>query len=381
MKRLFAFIFSLMLFMNILTLPINAISAGSAVVIDAHSGRILYAHNETRKMGMASTTKILTAITALETCDISSTVTVSPTAYGVEGSSMYLVLGEKLSLEDVLYGLMLASGNDAATAVAEHISGSVEDFSKLMNETAKKAGATNSNFTNPHGLSDENHYTTALDLAKITAYAMKNQKFREIVSTYKKSIPWKDHDYDRQLVNHNKFLNMYDGCIGVKTGFTKATGRCLVTAVERDGLTLICVTLNAPDDWNDHKALYDRVFSEYSPYKIKSAGEVLTTVSVKNGVSDYISLSTAEDIVLPLTPEEFDNLRITPVPFEDLQAPITKGDVLGFVSVKTGETQLTEFELVAAEDINLKTFFPSSSDSGFFSSLKTVFHKWLTCFS
>ncbi len=381
MKRIFAFIVFLMFFANVSVLQSFAISAHSAIVIDAQSGRILYSHNETKKMGMASTTKILTAITALENGDINSIATVSPTAYGVEGSSMYLVLDEKLSLENLLYGLMLSSGNDAATAIAEHISGSVADFSVLMNKTAAKAGATNSNFTNPHGLSDENHYTTALDLAKITAYAMKNPKFREIVSTYKKSIPWKDHDYNRQLVNHNKFLNMYDGCIGVKTGFTKATGRCLVTAVEQEDQTLICVTLNAPDDWNDHKTLYDRVFSEYSAYKIKSKGEIVTTAEVKKGVVNSASLAVENDITISLTPTEFDNLEIKSVPYEDLQAPINKGDVLGYITIESNGTLLTKANLVAAESIEVKTVFPTVSNSGLFYSLKKVFYTWLTCFS
>jgi len=358
---------------------IHAISAKSAIVIDAASGRVLYSHNSETKMGMASTTKIMTAITALENADISSIVTVSPTAYGVEGSSMYLGLGEKISLENLLYGLMLASGNDAATAVAEHVSGTTSDFALLMNETAKKIGAVNTSFTNPHGLSDPEHYTTAHDLAKITAYALNNQKFREIVSTYKKNIPWQDHEYDRYLVNHNKFLNMYDGCIGVKTGFTKATGRCLVTAVEKNGMTLVCVTLNAPDDWNDHKVLYDSVFSEYSACQLITAGETVAEAEIINGTSDTVGLTTEKDIVIPSKADEKE-LHTNIIPFENICAPITKGTPLGTFEIIVDNQKISEYPLVATENIEIRKPIPCSPDNHFLYRLKQVFFTWLTCF-
>lgn len=377
MKKIFILLVSF-----IITFPVSvyAISAQSAIVIDSSSGRILYSHNAENKLGMASTTKIVTAITALENGDINSTVTVSSKAYGVEGSSMYLGLNEKLTLENLLYGLMLVSGNDAATAVAEHISGSVDKFAKLMNETALKAGAENSNFTNPHGLSDKNHYTTAHDLAKITAYAIKNPKFKEIVSTYKKSIPWQDHEYNRHLVNHNKFLNMYDGCIGVKTGFTKATGRCLVTAVEKSGMTLICVTLNAPDDWNDHKALYDRIFDEYSPKTLKTANDVITSVQIKNSTTDKINLITPNNITVPLKENERDKIKIHIYPFEDLWAPVKKGDILGTLVVEINEDTLYKYPLIAETTADTKKITFNSSSNSFPHYLKKTFYYWVTCF-
>lgn len=361
-------------------IPTYALSAQSAVVIDADSGRVLYAQNAKTKMGMASTTKIATAITALENGNIDSIATVSPTAYGVEGSSMYLCLDEQLSLENLLYGLMLVSGNDAATAIAEHISGSTDKFAELMNETAIKAGAENSHFTNPHGLSDKNHYTTAHDLAKITAYALKNSKFREIVSTYKKSIPWKDHDYNRQLVNHNKFLNMYEGCVGVKTGFTKATGRCLVTAVEKNGMTLICVTLNAPDDWNDHKYLYDKIFSEYTLNKIIERGQIVTSIELKNSPQKSMGLTVAQDICVPLKNNE-KNIRTKAVPYEDIQAPIQKGDTLGTLEILLNGSLCAEYPLIASETASeRKLVYATNKTNKFKDTCKRVFYAWITCF-
>lgn len=380
LKRIFFLLLCVTLFSVAIPKSCHALSAHSAVLIDANTGRVLYSHNADKKMGMASTTKIVTAITALENGDISSVAKVSGNAYGVEGSSMYLVLGEELSLENLLWGLMLVSGNDAATAVAEHISGSVDAFSVLMNKTAEKIGAKNSNFTNPHGLSDDNHYTTATDLAKITAYALKNPKFREIVSTRTKSIPWKDHDYNRYMVNHNKFLTMYEGCIGVKTGFTKATGRCLVTAVEKNGMQFVCVTLNAPDDWNDHKALYDNAFSEYMPHKIKSKDEFVVSAKVKKGVSDTVSLVAGQDIVAPLKSDEIQKITTEAVPFEDLQAPIKKGDILGTLAVKIGDEKCGEFPLIAEENVELEKIIFKSASQSFSGSLKKVFWEWITCF-
>ncbi len=381
MKKFIVLVLLIVMVLNIVCLDCFALSAQSAVVMDANSGRILFSHNAQHKMGMASTTKIMTAITALENADINSIATVSPNAYGVEGSSMYLVLDEKLSLENLIWGLMLVSGNDAATAVAEHVSGSVEKFAELMNSTAYKIGATDSNFTNPHGLSDDNHYTTAHDLAKITAYALKNPKFREIVSTRTKSIPWKDHDYNRHLVNHNKFLTMYDGCIGVKTGFTKATGRCLVTAVEKDGMCLVCVTLNAPDDWNDHKTLYDNAFSEYIPHTVKTTGGQIASAEIKNGTSDTVALTISQDIIIPVKAGEENTIITKVVPFEDLQAPVKAGDVLGTLVIEIGGQPTGEFPLIAAEDVQLKNMIFRPTSGNFLLALTKVFRAWITCFN
>ncbi len=366
----------------IFLLPENvfAISARSAVVIDAASGRVLYSHNSDAKMGMASTTKIMTALCAIEQGNLADIVTVSPTASGVEGSSMYLATGEKISLSDLLYGLMLVSGNDAATAIAQHISGSTESFAALMNKKAMEIGAYNSSFTNPHGLSDDNHYTTAKDLAIITARALKNPLFREIVSTKSKALPQTQGGIARHLTNHNKFLNMYEGCIGVKTGFTKKTGRCLVTAAEKNGMTLICVTLNDPDDWADHKVLLDNAFGTYKSEIIHAKGTHIATAQIEGGTSPTVDLVTGEDICIPLADGEENRVEIKTEVYEDLCAPIKSGDILGALKVMIDGKSCGEFSLVTNCSIEEKAPIFTPQNGTFGESFKSLLYAWLTCF-
>ena len=238
------------------------VEAKAECVMEVNSRRILYEARGDLRLPMASTTKVLTAITVLELCqDISEEVVIPQEAVGIEGSSVYLKSGEELTVRALLYALMLRSANDAAAALAYSISGSIEDFSLLMNKKAEELGLTDTNFENPHGLDSKNHYTTATDLARLTAYALKNPIFKEITSTYKTVID--SSLQSRLLINHNKLLSSYQGCIGVKTGYTRKSGRSLVSAAERDGIMLIAVTINAPDDWKDHTRLLDYGFSLY----------------------------------------------------------------------------------------------------------------------
>ena len=232
-----------------------AYSARSMILIEAESGAVLDSVNCDTRLPMASTTKIMTALVVLERVPLTGTVTVTPASAGVEGSSMYLAPGERLTVEQLLYGLMLSSGNDAASALAIHVAGGEREFAALMNEKARSLGLSDTHFTNPSGLPDDDHYTTARELAVITAAALRVPDFRRIVSAESVALP------HRTLHNHNKLLSTYDGAIGVKTGFTKKAGRCLVSAAERDGVTLICVTLNDGDDWRDHAAALDLGFS------------------------------------------------------------------------------------------------------------------------
>ncbi|MCL1901926.1 MAG: D-alanyl-D-alanine carboxypeptidase, partial [Firmicutes bacterium] len=218
-------------------------SAQSMIVINAENNQILLEQNAYQKLAMASTTKIVTAITVLEYCRLNDIVKVDVKAVGIEGSSIYLQKDEELTVLQVLYGLMLQSGNDCAAALAIHCAGSVEEFAKLMNKVAIKAGAEDSNFVTPHGLDHKDHYTTAYDLAVISAYAMKNEDFRQIVGTKRVEIPWQGRDYNRVVVNKNKILNQYVGGNGIKTGYTKKAGRCLVSSAKRGDLELICVVL------------------------------------------------------------------------------------------------------------------------------------------
>lgn len=283
----FFLLFSILLFS--FSFPASAysflpsVSAKSAVLIDASTGKIIFEKSAELRMPMASTTKIMTALCALEHADFKAPVYVDPRAVGIEGSSAYLKAGERLTVEELLYCLMLSSANDAAAAIAYAISGSIDEFASLMNEKARELGLANTHFDNPHGLDSKNHYTTALDLANLTRYALQNKKFAKIVAT--NSMQIENGVSSHSLYNHNRLLRTYRGCIGVKTGYTKVSGRCLVSAAERDGLRLICVTLNAPDDWNDHTALLDYGFSNFYAQKLCAVAESFYEIPVVSGES------------------------------------------------------------------------------------------------
>jgi D-alanyl-D-alanine carboxypeptidase (penicillin-binding protein 5/6) len=256
---------------------------------------------------MASTTKILTAIVIIENCNLEETITITKDTIGIEGSSIYLEEGEKLTIKDLLYGLMLRSGNDCAETLAKHCSGSIENFAVLMNETAKKIGANSSNFVNPHGLHNDKHYTTAYDLALISAYSIKNPVFKEIVSTKRVKIPQTTRNYDRILINKNKMLNMLDGATGIKTGFTKKAGRCLVTSCFRNGMELISVVLNCPPMFEKSKSLINNVYENYNLTKIIESDNIIDFIDI-NGKKTPIHIKN--DIVLPLKQGEKDDLKI-----------------------------------------------------------------------
>ncbi len=334
------------------------ISASKAVLFEPVSGRVLFEKNKDEKSGMASTTKIVTAITAIEHGNLNDVVTVSKKAADVEGSSVWLETGEKQTLENLLYGLMLSSGNDAAIAIAEHISGSTEKFALLMNETAKKAGAKNSSFKNPNGLDEDGHYTTAYDLAKISAYAMRNEKFKEIVSTKSKTIPWEGHEWDRTLKNHNKLLNLYQGADGIKTGFTKKCGRCLVSSATRGGVRLIAVTLNAPNDWDDHTKMLDYGFEIVDNRCIIKANETVKKAIVKNGTKNSVSLLVLKDVYIPVLKDDVVDVKYNLA--SEIAAPIQKGTTLGIAEVFLNGNKITETELVAedgVEELYIPTFW------------------------
>ena len=232
-------------------------SAKSAILIC--DGEVLYEKNADEELPMASTTKIMTCIIALETCDADEVVTVTYPSSLTEGSSLYLKEGDEVTVSDLVYAAMLRSANDAASALACHISWSEDEFTHLMNETALSLGMTHTHFDNPHGLPSDAHYTTARDLARLASYAMNNEEFRKVASTERYDVTVSGAV--KTVVNHNKLLFTYPGADGVKTGYTKTAGRCLVSSAERDGVRLICVTLRDPDDWRDHKALLDYGFS------------------------------------------------------------------------------------------------------------------------
>ena len=305
---LLAFFTLIFLFINVPKKDIYALESvnTSEIVMEVNTNRVLCSKNHKNKMYMASTTKILTAIVAIENIDLNKIVKVTKETTGIEGSSIYLEAGELLTVKDLLYGLMLRSGNDCAMTIAKAYNDNIEDFISLMNKTALKIGAKSSNFTNPHGLHDENHYTTAYDLALISCYALKNATFKEIVSTKKVEIPYSIKNSKRILVNKNKMLKNYDGATGIKTGYTKKAGRCLVTSAERDGLELVCVVLNCPSMWQKSADLLDSCFSKYKNYKILESDEILDFITDKR--DKKIGVSLFEDVIIPLTEEEREHL-------------------------------------------------------------------------
>ena len=245
-------------------------SASSAILMEAESGRVLYEQNAHEERLIASITKLMTALVALESGhDLEETVTVGEACTRAEGSSLYLRPGEEISLKGLLYGVMLRSGNDAALAVAEHCGGSVEEFVGRMNEKAAQLGMVNSHFANPNGLNAEGHYSSAYDMALLARACLENEALAEIAATKSATVD------GRVLTNHNKLLWQYEGCIGLKTGYTEKAGRTLVSAARRGGMTLIAVTLNDPDDWRDHTALLDYGFSTYAPVTLTEEGKAV----------------------------------------------------------------------------------------------------------
>lgn len=350
------------------------LSAASAILMDRESRRVLCEKDAYTKRPMASTTKIMTALLALEKGNMEDMVKTSARAAHVEGSSMWLAEGETLKLEDMLYGLMLSSGNDAAIAIAEHISGSVEKFAEEMTWKAHEIGAVNTSFKNPSGLDEEGHYTTAYDLALITCYALENEKFAEIVKTKRKTVPWQGHQWDRVLKNHNKLLSMYEGCDGVKTGFTKKTGRCLVSSATRDNWQLVAVTLKAPNDWEDHKKLLDYGFHHYKRKEIIREGEYMKTIPVKGGMIDKISLVASSSFEYPIQEGDEGKFKITYEVPDFIEAPVGYKQEIGKVHISFEDKPCGSIPLVS-DDIIDKVEIKTVKNS-----LKKIIKNWLLMF-
>ena len=329
-------------------------SAKSAIMIESTTGRILYEKNKSEKLPMASTTKIVTAITAIENAkDLDTPFEIDSRAVGISGTSIYLQPKEKLSLRELLYGLMLRSGNDASVAIAYAVGGSIDNFCELMNQTAKKAGANDSSFKNPHGLDEKGHYTTAFDLAKITAYALENETFKEIVSTKTKTI-CEDQDNKRHLVNKNKLLAKMDGCIGVKTGFTDDAGRCLVSACERDGLRLISVVFNCGPMFEESEALLEKGFEKFSMIEILPAYHYVDSVTLDNGEKASVGLYSLRSFSLPLSEREQSNLNVVFDVPNHLSAPIKKDQEVGNVQIYYDKHLIFEEKIYTIEEVDSK---------------------------
>lgn len=321
----------------------NAVSAQKSILLDAASGRVLQEKHADSKSLIASTTKIMTALLICEQCNVLDRMRIPKEAVNIEGSSMYLQEGEVVTLQDLLYGLMLRSGNDAAVALAIYCGGTVEGFAELMNDKARRLGMVNSHFVNPNGLDAPDHYSTARDLAILAAYAMENPIFRKTVSTKTVTAG------QRSMRNHNKLLWQVDGVDGVKTGYTKAAGRILVSSAIRQGRRLVCVTIDAPNDWQDHKQLLENGFSGFSVQRIVKKGDCLGTVAVSGGCLGEVELVAGEDFFYSLAPGE--QVRIVLPGTGFVYAPVVQGQAAGEAHVCLGDHSVGKLALVYGQTV------------------------------
>lgn len=322
--------------------------AKGAALLDAGSGRLLFAQNAHTRLPMASTTKIMTALLTLEQEDLDTVFLVDSAAIHVEGSSMGLCEGDRVTLGALAVGMLLPSGNDAANAAAVRISGSQQAFVVLMNERAAELGMVNTHFVTPSGLDASDHYSTAYDMAILAREALQNPRFAEICRQSKGTVEFGNPPYQRWLTNHNRLLKNNIGAIGVKTGFTDAAGRCLVSAVERDGVRLIAVTLSCPDDWNEHTKLYDHY---YNQLRTEDTAAMIPRISVPvtGGAGEWAQTAFDPPAPVVLLPGEQLEMTVTAQPF--VYAPVKKGQVLGSVRFSAAGEPLGETTLVAANDI------------------------------
>ncbi|MEG1524077.1 MAG: D-alanyl-D-alanine carboxypeptidase family protein [Clostridia bacterium] len=324
-------------------------SAFSAALFEVNSCRMVYGDNEHAKAYMASTTKVMTALLAVEHGNLDEPIRIPDMAVGTEGSSIYLARGETMTMRDLLYGLMLVSGNDAAVTIAIHICGSVEAFAELMNARAVEIGCRGTHFANPNGLPDENHYTTAYDLGLIAATAMQNRMFREIVgTTYYQTT---SGDTSRTFKNKNKILWQYEGGNGIKTGFTKAAGRCLVFSAERQGTMMVGVVLNAPDMWNDAENLLNYGFASVHNTLLVSAQRPLGMISVEQGEKKSLAVYPKDDILYPLMLDGSDSIDWDLELNELLAAPIQAGTEAGELVLRINGEAVGRMPLIVTEAV------------------------------
>ena len=326
------------------------ISARSAVLCSS-DGLLLYERNADVTLPMASITKVMSAIIAIEKSeDLKKEITVPDTAVGIEGSSVYLARGERVTLEMLLYSAMLESANDAVTALAVAVCGSEEAFVAAMNEKAASLSMNSTSFRNPHGLSENDHFTTARDYARLMAYCLENEAFRTVIATKKAVFPKLDNSMTRVLSNHNRLLNTYSGMLGGKTGFTRSSGRTLVTAAERNGTTLICVTLDAPNDWNDHTLLFDKGFDTVKTVAFK-AEDISTDITVGGGDREKLRLISAYDTSYTVMKDDevtYD-IRLPHTVF----APVKKWDTVGKAVIYKNGERIAEIPLIATEAVRV----------------------------
>lgn len=350
-----------------------SLSAKSAIIINALTNEVVYEKNAYEKRGMASTTKIMTALLAIEKGDLQKTYVAQDEDVRIEGTSIGLKGGDKITLETLVCGMLLESGNDAANVTARVIGKSREKFVSLMNKKAEEIGMENTHFENPSGLTADGHFSTAYDMALLGSFAIKNKQFRDICSLSSLRVSYGNPEYQRTFKNHNKLLNSVEGAFGIKTGFTKASGRCLVSAAERDGITLVAVTLSAPDDWNDHKKLFEYGFEKVKVYetefntdeiKIDVVGSDNKSIGVK--LKEQLTYTALNEEINPETVILCDNF---------LYSGVKKGDRVGCVKVFSGDGRfLCESDLISTENAP-KNFMEKEKRLSFFDRIKEYLNR------
>lgn len=348
------------------------VTAKAAAVVEQSSGRVLFGKSENQKLPMASTTKIMTGLLAAESGRLDQTVTVPDEALCVEGTSMGLLPGEKITLRDLLCGLMLESGNDAANAIAIYLGGSVGGFVAKMNAKAQQLGLKDTNFVTPSGLDADGHCTTAADLARLGAAAMNNPVFAQVVSTQKIRVTYDGIANGRLLVNHNRLLSEADGVCGIKTGFTKKCGRCLVSCAKRGGVCIVVATLNDPDDWDDHKALLDYGFSLLKLQSLPGLPAKITE-NVVGGLSDTVPAGSADSVSAPLEDGEAAKLKIQLQAPRFVYAPVKKGDVIGEAVYTLSGNVVASVQIRAEKDVPAQPPKPPKKKWRFFSEIGAFF--------
>ena len=358
MKRVFAAAAAALLCLTWLPLSAHGagtpgVSASCAILVDAESGRVLMDKNAHEERAIASITKLMTALVAVEsTSDLDRAVTIQKEWTLAEGSSMYLREGEELTLRELLYGLLLVSGNDAALAIAGFCAGDVDTFVEWMNLRAKELGMEHTHFVNPNGLPAEGHYSPAADMAKLAIVVMEQPDLAEIVGT--KSVTMAG----RTMTNHNKLLWRYEGCVGMKTGYTDAAGRTLVSCAERDGQRLIAVTLNAPNDWADHAAMFDYGFSQWPSILLASAGRDLRTLPIAGSLVRFVPVQVERDVRYPLAADERVTAKID-LP-DEVEAPVKEGDIAGSLTYYVDGKEVGSTYLVYSHSVERNAAQPKS---------------------
>lgn len=326
---------------------VPALSASAYILYSPYNNEVILSENAHTRMGMASTTKIMTALLAFEKAAINDIPVEFSSDMCAEGSSMYLKAGDTLRLSDMASGMMAASGNDAANAIAVTIGGSFEGFARMMNERAREIGMKNTNFVTSSGLSDDNHYSTVYDMALLMSSAMEREDFSAMTKKRSVTVDFiSPEGYSATYQNHNRLLSLYEHCTGGKTGYTLRDGRCLVSSAEKDGLRLIAVTFNDRNDWQDHKSLYEYGFERFTSVSPDALNEDYT-IDILGGEKDFVSLVCEEDYNIVIPRENSENVRTEVILSETVFAPVKKGEVLGSLTVLIGDTTIFETKLCA----------------------------------